>query len=148
MFEILLNMEKPSKPPPKKKKKKIKTATISSPPTEDKSDTNNDPNQILPNIDFMDFVPTENNSDDFDLTQIIDNINKENQTDEQLAIAPVSTTVQKQNINLQAAIPNPNQANPPNVSNLNNITTMQNYPFLPKMIFPNSNVTINYNFGK
>ena len=98
----------------------------------------------------MDFVPIENNSDDFDLAKIIDNINQKN-NDVQLAIAPIqnpdlNTCTKSQSVDLQVAIPIPNQANQPSISN--NFTNMQNFPILPKMIFPNSNVTINYNFSK
>ena len=146
MFEIL-NMEKSSQPPAKINK----TPTVSTPPTDNYETDNgnvNEPNQILPNIDFMDFVPFENNSDDFDLAKIIQNFEKENNSDVQVAIAPISNTNAKK-VNLQAVIPNPNQANPPanNFHNITNSTKMQNYPILLKMIFPSSNVTINYNFS-
>ena len=99
-------------------------------------------------IDFLDFVPIENNSDDFDTKDNAEKLTETDQNEQNKATVPVpqpGTSVQS------APTPNiptmqiENPAVPTQV--LQNVTqNTQNAPFIPKMIFPHSNVTINYNF--
>ena len=118
--------------------KRTKTASIST------------PQDVMPNFDIVDFIPIDNNADDFDLSSIINEVSNENTANflgndvPTNAIALKTTespaVVQSEN----AAIPS-TQMNNNVVQNFNN---HQMHPFVPKMIFNNSSVTINYNFGK
>ena len=98
---------------------------------------NSDKNENL-DLNFLDWIPIENNSDDFDLGQIITEVDKmQNDPKRHQTIATTSVTH-------PTTIPTTNF-----VSNFtqNNASMAQTFPFLPRMIFPNSNVTINYNFN-
>ena len=83
-------------------------------------------NDKLDAINFMDFIPIENNADDFDLSDILTKI--ENNTDKTNQIVALQ----------------PSNAIQPN-SFTQNVTHNQGIPFLPRNVFHNSNVTINYN---
>ena len=141
MFQIL-DLDKSSTLIQTTKKSKITPAeTVSKVPT------NTD------NVDFLDFVPIDNNSDDFDLNEIPKTIDteekqKDNSDTNQNAIAletPHELITQPME---NATVPTGNPQNPGNyVQNINS-TQMQNQPIIPRMIFPNSNITINYNFAK
>ena len=135
-------MEKSLNPTPQKivKQAPKATATVSKPQNDQQE------------VDFLDFVPIDNNVDDFDLQQILGDIEK-NQTEQQqvkdiqpnLALAPTTPRTATLNYdNPSIPVANANTVN--NVTN--NSTQMQNQPIIPKMIFPNSNVTINYNLSR
>ena len=85
------------------------------------------------NLDLVDWIPIENNAEDFDLVQIIDEVEKENKQITNVTKSDSVTTPSNQTL----------------VQNFTSTNTnaMNQYPFLPKMFFPNSNVTINYNFN-
>ena len=120
------------------KKPKI-SHTVPSEPKENKNDTID--------LNILDWIPIENNADDFDLGNIItqvDDMERCKQTD--------LVTKETVNPNLPLSkiqLPNPNvPQNQQFIQNVtNNQSNMQNFPFLPKMVFQNSNVTVNYNFN-
>ena len=199
MFNILDIEKSFSFPPPAKIPILKATATISKPP-----DNNDNTNQINDSVDFLDFVPIDNNANDFDLVNILENIEKKktlltysknlqkiprqmtqssNSTDNRTncttnienATVPVAfnNVVTTNNSNCttnieNATVPvafnnvvttnnsncttNIENATVPvafnNVVTTNNFTQMQNQPILPRMIFQNSNVTVNNNFNK
>ena len=94
------------------------------------------------NSGLLDWIPIENNEEDFDLGQIIDQVDRyENQVLQENQIVQQQDTVLNPPPLQEIKIPNQNL--------VQNITHNQanQYPFLPKMIFPHSNVTINYNFS-
>ena len=92
--------------------------------------------------DLVDWIPIENNADEFDLGQILQEVeaNTTSTTTPDPALAlmekkiPTTTSVSSSQNTL--------------VQNFTSNREMQQYPFFPKMYFPNSNVTINYNFNK
>lgn len=110
--------------------------------------------KIVENANFEDWVPIDNNINDFDVSNILKEI--ENQTKNYEVPQPDQNQ-------MQIAIPNeipavssalvPTNPPPPVVpqpsssNQVLNVSNAQNYPVLPKMFFPNSNVTINYNFN-
>ena len=122
--------------------------------------------QYFPTInfdDFTDFISIENNHNDFDLQTIVNDVHNQDLqnkaihqtlTDKTNQIAKTSPAPQISNQNnrlVEAQRPmNPAPAPFNHVStttaNVCNISQAQNIPFLPRMYFPNSNVTINYNF--
>ena len=127
--------------PTAKKTKPNPTSTVSRPPPTDNDDQTNK------NQNFLDFVPIENNKDDFHIADILQEIEKENANYQNIqtnnsAIAPVTDQIPK--INTENAQVPATQT----VTNVSNNSHMQNYPIIPHMIFPHSNVTINYNFQK
>ena len=166
MFDILA-MDKSSQivpvhHQPLKFAKTAPTSTISKPQADDQ-------NANLKNIDILDFVPIDNNSNDFDLNEIIKTVDQQQTTsdinnDTQMPVAlmtpqinvkentgqnPVAlTTPQNQTVSFEnPPVPAPQMSSNVNF-NTTNSTNMQNQPFIPSMIFPHSNVTINYNFQK
>ena len=102
--------------------------------------------------EFNDFVPIDSNEDDFDLATILNDINKTDQGQKK-EIVPL----QNADVNIgpqlcktkKIAIPQNAQNTPPCFNNANvwNFNQPQNVLFVPRMWFPNSTVTINYNFG-
>ena len=119
--------------PPKIPKKE--SVTLSKPA---KTNDNVD-EDIWGNMDFLDFVPIENNAEDFDLGDIITAIDKDQQDNKQI-VAGGNTNNSNNNPTL----------NPETIAQRNsyvqNVTNNQGIPFLPRNVFHNSNVTINYNF--
>ena len=115
------------------------TVTVSVP-------TDNDKNQDsfpTKNLDdFNDFISIPNNSNDFDIGKILQDVakhkesiqNVQSKPDNQIALQPSMTTEQMDNI-------------PTSNSNVLNVNQAQNNPFVPRMYFPNRTVTINYNFS-
>ena len=119
-------------PSPIPAKKKVVESTCSKPPQSDQFNTINV-------ADLVDWIPIENNKEDFDLGQILQEVDS-------------NATATRPPPPLQVTVP---QEKDPVTTTQNtvvhNITTnreMQHFPFFPKMYFPNSNVTINYNFNK
>ena len=93
-------------------------------------------------LNIVDWVPIENNATDFDLGQIISEVEKlENQQ------VVTTTTTQSTSSVINTAKPTMPNANFIQNYTQNNANMAQTFPFLPRMIFPNSNVTINYNFN-
>ena len=146
MFDILdMDKSQGNNSPNVKIAKKSVTATVSKPPEDQNI-----------NLDFLSFVPIDNNQDDFDLRNMLETIEAENQQDQTGQIAkdncgPIALQTPNQNQNQVqnklAAVPVTQQNVPNMVQNVtNNSIKMQ--PIIPKMIFPYSNVTINYNFSK
>ena len=137
MYEVLAlgNPAKNAKLNPKA------TSTVSKPPKPKASNETND-------VDFLDFVPIDNNVDDFDLANILKDISdKENSTsntDKALAINPPNALVTPPvpEVEMESTIV-PSQI-VHNVTNQN----MQNTPFVPRMSISHSNITINYNFQR
>ena len=128
-LSTVLGTNSPQVLPPKIAKTAI-TSTISKPPpTPEKAD-------IFPtinNLDLVDWIPIENNAEDFDLGQIISEVDRN----------PIG--IQEQN---QIEI---SKTSPPStlVQNFTSNSAQSNdIPFLPKMYFLYSNVMINYNFNK
>ena len=117
------------------KSPKIATATVSKPPV-----STDHVNDTFGNMDFLDFVPIDNNADDFDLGDIIATLDKntnqqhkvEAYGDTQLALNPPKTVESTVTSNY--------------TQNVTTHQTMQGFPMLPRNVFHNSNVTINYNF--
>ena len=127
------------------------TATVSKPPNPNTND-----------FDFLDFIPIDNNIDDFDLTSILKDIadkDQDSKTNEQDTTLPKNPDINKAMIpqNMQiASAKSENTANnselavtPPQITNkVTNKSTTQNAPFIPRISITHSNVTINYNFNK
>lgn len=131
--------EKLGNPPPKKCKPDPKQRC------DDPEDPPNQAPVVIPeNAKFEDWVPIENNKDDFVLSQIISEIEKEN------ADVNIPQLPNPDNSG-QALVPMLQQIATTSVPNMQapkvlNFSQAQNFPVVPKMYFPNSNVTINYNF--
>ena len=126
--------------PPKKAKP---SATVSKP---DLSIQNSN----FPTINFddiVDFVPIDNNISDFQLSDILKDIQNSDKN-QQSVTNPAQTPTKNQLVRKQNDTPmttmTPNQTHNAQVWNINQA---QNNPFLPCMWFPNSSFTINYNFG-
>ena len=95
--------------------------------------------------EFIDFVPIDNNEDDFDLGSILKEVSEDPNINfdniQPNAVTPITasetipTTEQSENAPVPASQNN-------YIQNFNN----QTHPFVPKMMFHNSTVTINYNF--
>lgn len=110
----------------------------------------------MQDYDFDDWVPIDNNKADFDLDELLTKIKKENENI-QGNISNKPPAVENPPANMQVVplqnaqkniITNP--AVQPSTSNQNaviNYSQASNMPVVPKMFFPNSNVTINYNFN-
>lgn len=115
---------------------------------------------------FKDWVPIDDNISDFDLNSILNQIENENEKygnppapkePSQGAVALQSNQqieMPKENVVAVASPPQPVVPSPPmpepqpcSSNQVVNVSNAQNYPVLPKMFFPNSNVTINYNFN-
>ena len=97
---------------------------------------------MLDDIDFLDFVPIENNANDFDLGDIIEKLDAEDKEKKQIVaggnqIAPNVNANQVPNMPESAMMAN---------NYIQNVTNNQRFPLLPRNVFHNSNVTINYNF--
>lgn len=132
--------------PPKKCKPNAKDQNPDDPPNEGSSAV---PMLSNANFDFEDWVPIDNNKADFELSQIIEAIEKENANvnNPQDIALPV---VPKNNGTASAAMSAmPSTSGMPLTtqnSNILNFNQAQSFPIVPKMYFPQSNVTINYNF--
>ena len=127
-------------PPPPPKKIKL-SSTVSRAQNQQKFDTLD--------LNILDWIPIENNADDFDLGDIItqvDNMERQKTTTVDLV---AKETVHPNEPLSELPLPNPNVHQNQNlVQNItNNQANMNQFPFSPKMIFPHSNVTINYNFN-
>lgn len=95
--------------------------------------------------DIVNFVPIENNQNDFQLAELLNDIDKDsimNQTAQNTVAKTDESVIQQQ----RPMTPLQRNTYIPNVWNMN-LAQSQNYPFVPQMWSPNSNVTINYNFG-
>ena len=105
-----LSSELPQKVP------KIATATISKRPV-----TNDNSN--FPDIDFLDFVPIENNADDFDLSNIIDTLDKETKQSKQIVPSGINVP----------SVPAKSAESAQTSNYIHNVTTnqMQTHPMLP-----------------
>ena len=100
-----------------------------------------------PPEEIVDFIPIEDNIADFDLGNILDEIEKEEKKQNppnSNVVAVTTGPVESDNMSENALVPSQTQNVVNNVTN----TNMQTHPFLPKMVFNNSSVTINYNFSK
>ena len=101
---------------------------------------------------FNDFVPIENNAANFELGSVINDLKQIEAQNHQLLIQPKN---QQNNQNAQMVLQNKaigtnqnSMLRQPEVPQFNwNVNQAQNNPFVPKMWFPNSTITINYNFG-
>ena len=125
MFESLSNAMKPTA-------KKAKVAETVSSPNDKEQDLNvHDIKQNLPNFQIE---PLEDfdTIDDSVLANLIYDIDGQD-----------TNPPQRPNDTAKATVPVTTQNN--QVINYNN---MQNLPRFPAMFFPNSNITINYNFAK
>ena len=100
-------------------------------------DLNTNNNKSTIDLNILDWIPIENNSDDFDLGCIIDEVERVDKQKQQTAVA--TTTVETPSVMSGTQFVHNHTQNYANMA--------QNFPFLPKMIFSNSNVTINYNFN-
>lgn len=160
-------------PAKKREMADILSTKMGNPPKKAKGDDNNFGTINMEDIDFEDWVPIENNRNDFDLGDVLNTIENERQNNQgniMLNTAPnppptgQMQPTSNENINPtqfnQIALPNadpqpstshqvlPAPNNPGQTNNqVLNFSSAQNYPLIPKMYFPNSNVTINYNFG-
>lgn len=109
--------------------------------------------KIMQNANFQDWVPIENNVDDFDVASILKEIenttnnyditvpNQQNQN--QVAMPSTTQALVPQNAGENVPVPSTSSAQ----NSVVNVNSVQNYPVIPKMFFPHSNVTINYNFN-
>ena len=126
----LLTIDNPNNDiaPAPKKQKTQPAATVSKPP-----DSND--------VDFLDFVPIDNNSDDFDIANILKDIENQNE------LVPTPKTQAIATNNSEKAIV-PNTTTNTTITNTPIQNVQQNNPVIPRMILNNSTVTINYNFTK
>lgn len=140
--------------PPKKKREMcdILSEKLNNPvPKKKKTDANFDTIN-MEDYDFDDWVPIENNKEDFDLQALIAKLEKVEKENAQGNVSG-NTTSAGPLVPAQEITPSTNAAplatplNNQNQSNVVNFTQASNIPVVPKMFFPNSNVTINYNFG-
>ena len=92
-------------------------------------------------MNCLDFVPVDNNYQDFDIANILQDIETEN-----LKVAiPTPSQTPAVNIDIrQTSTP----SNGTTMTNITNSISNQNNHFIPRMTFPHSNVTINYNINK
>ena len=127
---------------------------------------------------IVDFVPIENNANDFDLGHIINEVSKEEliatldclekeESVENKATEdpkpqnnqPVNATAtSKDAVNDEPVAPKTTESSRPNnedsenavipTQSIVNTLTNQNLPIIPRMIFNNSSVTINFNLQK
>ena len=119
-------------PSPVQKKQKIE-ATVSKPPEE----------YSTVNVNYLvDWIPIENNADEFDLGKILQEV--EANTTSTMTPDPALALMEKKIPTTTSVSSSQNTL----VQNFTSNREMQQYPFFPKMYFPNSNVTINYNFNK
>lgn len=107
--------------------------------------------------DLQDWVPIENNAQDFVLSDVINRIEANQHKRDEAQAEKITTPNENpsENATVPAPIPPPIPTTPQmlvpstsnNVSNVWNISQAKpaENPALPKMIFPYSNVTINYN---
>ena len=107
--------------------------------------------------DIVDFIPIENNPEAFDILSIIDEVasdknDKKNQEIQPETAPPMNsenavTPVQMREILVQMPKENVTLAQNPTTTTSNTFQLNQanNFPLIPQMYFPNSNVTINYN---
>ena len=117
---------------PKIAKKNI-NSTITSPQEGQHTATMSVPKPTLQMFEiFPDF-------EDDNLVKLLTQIEQENET--------INTPADKQNEN-EVAIKENKGSKTINYSALTNISNINRNPILPHMYFPNSNVTINYNFPK
>ena len=97
--------------------------------------------------EFCYFVPIENNTNDFELGQIINDIEEIEAKNDQYLKGKQVAVRQEKRIN----VPNQNDAANQMGNTFNsqvwNVNQAQNNPFVPRMWFPNSTIAINYNFG-
>ena len=117
----------------KKKQKKEGQETVTS-PHQNAADKRDVQDETLDSYEiFPDF-------EDADLVQVLTQIEKEN---EQVEVP------KEENTNKNVAIQQQKSPKTINYSSmLTNISNVNRMPHLPQMYFPNSNVTINYNFAK
>ena len=114
--------------------------------------------------DIVDFVPIPNNVDDFDINQILKVVEEAEKSTEKI---PEANKVPQEDTEVRAKTPvtTPSETatvpNPVNITvppaplvgysppNLNSVQVNQgnNYPLVPQMYFPGSNVTINYHIN-
>ena len=130
---------------PKHIKKASPTCTVSVNPDTNTIDIN-DVTQNLPTFD-LELMENFDTMDDSELVNLIyeteqqdQNENKTDNNDKQIVTVLDPKVPNRQNIAIPLQAKNQNQINTQNVTN--------KYPILPQMYFPNSSVTINYNFGK
>ena len=139
--------------PTNQKIKTEPTSTVAAPKQqEDQSENSTFTIQLgdLPDFGNVDLFQMDPN-DEKDLIAAL------TQTKKQIENQQTSKTT-KQNMNEQNTENNPPQANKENITqnpqaivpSVNTVNTFQQQqiPVLPRMFFSNSNVTINYNFGK
>ena len=119
------------------------TPTISKPPD----------NQAHFDIDFLDSIPLENNGDNFQLTNILQTIENENNSlvtqkyPQTTSVSKVLALTTDNNENAAAV-----QYQPPTttnvVQNFQSTQNQNNFPIsLPRMVFQHSTITVNYNFN-
>ena len=140
MFECLSNAMLPT---PKKQKSKP-TSTV----TSDENSVPQDVHDVANKLPTFDLEPIDDfdTIDDTTLANLIYDIpqtteNVDQQIDKKINTMPLQ--VVPQNLQTAQQLPQPPTQNIQSHFSVNN----QKYPILPQMYFPNSNVTINYNFG-
>ena len=121
------------------------TSTVSVPPTEqtEKFETINFD-------DIVDFIPIDNNADDFDITNVLSEVS--NREENVAKTSEIAIQSEKAMAPIQQNIPVMPQVQVPNIAftpqnNIMNVTQANSFPLIPQMYFPNSNVTINYNIN-
>ena len=129
---------KQDQPPPKKMKLQ---STVSRAP--EKENIPKEQFGTINQLDLVDWIEIDNNADDFELGKILDEFERNEKAlvpSEGLAVKTPQTP----------KLQEPQQASGPNtlIQNFTSNQDMLQFPFLPKMYFPNSNITINYNFHK
>ena len=125
----------PFNEPPIKKSKQTSTVSI---PDNDNNDTLN----TINNMDLVDWIPIDNNADDFDLGEIISHVEQVEKEYEQSQRQVIPTS--KTDTDMTEKTKGVNTV----IQNFTSNTSANAYPPMPKMYFPNSSVTINYNFYK
>ena len=135
--------EKLGNPNKKSKPKPAPSTTVSVNPDK----TTDTPFETINFDDFSDFIPIENNAQDFQLSEMLRDIQHETQNHPN---PPKPDQIDRQIVPATSTpgLVTPHQNDIPNMTNAQvwNVNQAQNNPFVPKMRFPNSNVTINYNF--
>ena len=120
-------------------RKNPKTSAVSKPPVQ---------NQNTGEIDFLDFIPIDNNAQDFDLSTILQDIEKQNKSvmkssePSTSAVTPQNPPNSAKTLDFEGAI-TLSQV----IQSVTNNQSTQNHPFEPRMVFQNSSLTINYNFN-
>ena len=118
--------------------KRIKTASVASPPSEEGCAS-------LNAQDIIDFVPIDNNADDFDLGTILNDVVSEEKSKPQLNIPSENAVVPaEQHPIIHQQFPQIGFA-PVESNKTVNVAQANNFPLIPQMYFPGSTVTINYN---